>query len=261
MAKYARTTGKLATHLVYEEAARAQRSFERESARRLSMQTGDVPAFARGYLLMWALFAAIALPLSWFVSKYASTYWFLPGLPEFAVSLALISAMFGRRYASTEAMTVTFTAAFAFGAGLERGLFGLTGLLVAIAGGLILCALVGVGVWALINVAGARSGLVNPYEPDALPPSLPMAWRSMLTTWANREYKLRRAVMVIGPMLGIGVVLNTIAVIGMWLTGPGSVFAADWFNIASRIVIGLGAGLTLGWLLQQFIPDKRPKNQ
>jgi hypothetical protein len=261
MAKYARTTSKLATQLVYEEAARAQRQFEADSARHMSLQTGDVPAFARGYLVMWALFAAIALPLSWFVAKYASTYWFLPGLPEFAVSLALISAMFGRRYASTEAMTVTFMAAFAFGAGLERGLFGITGLIVAILGGLALASLVGVGVWALINVAGARSGLVNPYEPDQLPPSLPMAWRSMLTVWVNREFKLRRGALVIGPMLGVGVALHTIALLGAWALGPDSFAASDWFNVVARALVGLAAGLLLGWLLQQFIPDKRPKGQ
>jgi hypothetical protein len=259
MAKYARTTAKPDTQFVYEQSTRNQREFARDAAyNRMARSTANVPLFARGYLVMWAVFAAIAMPAAWWVGKYAPTSWLLPGTPEFAISLALISGVFGRRHANTEAMTVSFLAIFAFGSGLERGIFGLTGLAVALLGGLLLAVLVGAGVWAYINATGVQSGLIDPNDPESMPPTLPIAWQSLLTRWASREHKLRRALFVIGPMLGVGIVLNAFTLLGHSLLGA-ETLQSDALNVIMRVLCGLVTGGLLGWLLQQFIPELRPK--
>ncbi len=262
MAKYARTTAKPDAQFVYEQSARNQRQYALESAQRMTQRNhATVPLFARGYLLLWALYAAIALPFAWYVGKYAATSWLLPGSPELAIGLALISGVFGRRNASTEAMTIAFLGAFAFGSGLERGVFGLSGLAVALLGGFLLAMLVGAGVWAFINATGEQNGLIDPNDPESVPESLPIAWRSMLTHWANKEHKLRRALLVIGPMLALGVIFHSITLLANWLMGPGNLFETDGFQIALRVLAGLISGGTLGWLLQQFIPDRAPKTR
>jgi hypothetical protein len=216
-----------------------------------------VLGFSKAYLIVWVVYCALALPLTWLAENKLVNAWYSPGGLDFAVGLALVTGLFGRRYLSTEATAVSFVGALAFSHAFERGIFAVTGLLVAIAIALLLAAIIGGAVWAVTSSQRPYRAEFDPRfaETDrGIPSPMPLAWRSLVRRARGSQNILRRAAIVIGPLFLLGMCLNLIAQ-GMLLLFGESVRSYDAIIFVSHMVGGAVAGAMLGWLQHQFIPD------
>ncbi len=214
-------------------------------------------AFSRGYLSVWIIYSAIAFPLMWIVARYLPGAWFTPTGLDFGVALAIITGLFGRRYLSTEAIITSFIAALAFVHGIERGIFALTGLIVAVASAVLLALVVGGVVYLVTSAQRPHRAEFDPRfnETDrGLPPQVPIAYRSLMRRLRRSQDTLLRGLFVVGPLFILGIALSLIAQ-GVALIAGDGLGNLDLLIIAARTIVGGAAGGVLGWLQQQFIPD------
>jgi hypothetical protein len=224
-----------------------------------SAQQNDVPVqgFSRGYLSVWIIYSALAFPLMWIVARYFSSTWYAPTGLDFGVALAVITGLFGRRYLSTEAMITSFIGALAFVHGVERGIFALSGLIVAVFSAVLLALVVGVIVYAVNSIQRPHRAEFDPRfnaTDKGLPPTVPLAYKSLLRRLQKSQNTLRRGMFVVGPLFVLGMALSLIAQGAALLLGD-ALNSYELLTIAARAIAGGAAGGVLGWLQQQFIPD------